>query len=437
MALQEGIYHARGQRPGAFFTILFLRAQSDRSGPEIADAVERLWTMYQKLKRGEVSDLPGRPVPPGDLTVLLGYGANVFQRPDRQRAAPADLARFGLFRSPEPSGGGPLLIGSGLRYAADVTTNPATEHFAVQLIGETALAVNRGVVETWKLLHDLTDAATGLAPLQLSAFYAGFRRDDQRSWIDFHDGISNMRSEERLDALAIKPTVAAADRWTEGGTYLTFLRVAVDLVAWRRLAQVDQERLVGREKLTGCPLIETRDGKNVAAAGCPFAGTRAITDPQNDAFREPPPVADAIIRRSHVQRANHHLGPPSAASSVRVFRQGYEFLESVAAAPGFRAGLNFVAFQDTPQRLFRMLTADGWLGTVNFGGDPTSQPPGADRLLTVRAGATFLVPPVSEGEPFPGAWILKSPPAPPPGPEGFAPRAARRRRTPARRPRPG
>lgn len=73
---------------------------------------------------------------------------------------------------------------------------------------------------------------------------------------------------------------------------------------------------------------------------------------------------------------------------------------------GFRAGLNFVSFQDTPERLRRMLTQDTWLGQTNFGGDPDDPVRGMDHLLTVRAAGIYLAPPAVEGEPFPGASIL-------------------------------
>jgi hypothetical protein len=70
-----------------------------------------------------------------------------------------------------------------------------------------------------------------------------------------------------------------------------------------------------------------------------------------------------------------------------------------------RAGLNFVSFQDTPARLLRMLTAGGWLGGVNFGGDQQRRPELAS-LLTAYAAAIYFVPPVHAAEAFPGARAL-------------------------------
>jgi len=53
-----------------------------------------------------------------------------------------------------------------------------------------------------------------------------------------------------------------------------------------------------------------------------------------------------------------------------------------------------------------MLTQQSWLGDINFGGDPKNQLAGMDQLLSVRAAAIFLVPPVVEDELFPGARIF-------------------------------
>ncbi|NMG07371.1 Dyp-type peroxidase domain-containing protein [Brasilonema sp. UFV-L1] len=404
--LQEGIYHSPGVKPGNFFNILFLRTLPGLDARQVGEAFGKLWQMYQELKNGKLTDLPEHPLPAGDLTVLVGYGANVFKLPGIQRQVPSQIREFGAFRSPLPTGGGPLLIGSGLRYADDVKTNPATEEIAVQFIAETQLAVNRAVVETWKALQNMSDLATGAAPLLLTGFYSGFQRDDGRSWIDFHDGISNMKSSERSGAIAIKPR-PPEERWIEGGTYLVFLRIAIELTVWQKLNRQQQELLVGRDKITGCPLMSLdSEGHPVIKTGCPVTGRTDVLSPGNEAFFEPETVNETILKQSHVQRANHHLTPVSDRTSLRIFRQGYDFLEPLDSAPGFRTGLNFVSFQDTPERLLRMLTQETWLGSTNFGGDPKNQLTDMDRFLSIRAAAIFLVPPVVEGELFPGAGIF-------------------------------
>jgi len=137
-------------------------------------------------------------------------------------------------------------------------------------------------------------------------------------------------------------------------------------------------------------------------------GTKEVSElvEENIRFLEPMRVSDATIDKSHVQRANRHIDPINDRNSLRIYRQGYEFLEPLERYPGFRAGLNFVSFQDTPERLRRMLTQSSWLGSTNFGGDPAVPISGMDRFLSVRAAGVFLVPSVLDGELFPGASIF-------------------------------
>lgn len=392
---QEGLFHAPGMRPLSCFTILFLRAKKDASALDVGKAMGALWIRYQDLKKGRLPDIAPVLVPTGGLTVLVGFGMRAFQLPGA-RQEPVELGKRAQFLSPLPSGGGSLLPASGLNYDTDVVINRATEDIAVQFIADTQLAVHRAVVETWKFLHDQGDQSA----LMLAGFYSGFSREDGRSWIDFHDGLSNMKSDQRASAMAIK-TATEADSWTKGGTYMAFMRVGVDLSAWRRLSVEQQELVVGRAKHSGCPFQSVdAQGRGVPVAGCD-------ANPTNEDFHEPPEgVGDPALKLSHVQRANHHRRNVERDDSLRIYRQGYEFLESIEMAPGFRAGLNFVSFQDTPRRLTRMLTTPGWLGSTNFGGEDGSH----GGLLRVRAAGIFLVPPVNNGDPFPGASIF-SPPA--------------------------
>ncbi|MFC9678500.1 Dyp-type peroxidase, partial [Streptomyces sp. NPDC056948] len=279
--------------------------------------------------------------------------------------------------------------------------------FCLQLTAGTQLAVSRAVVELWKLLDGRKDDRTQMAPLEIAGIHTGFQRDDHRSWIGFHDGVSNLDSSAREGVISISDGESGSDTWTVGGSYLVFLSLAVDLGPWHRLLRSEQELLVGRDKLTGAPLTGTdSEGLPVPAAGCPVAGTTEVTQRGNEDFIEPGPTDDPVLLATHVRRANLSAGDaPDLAGSLRMFRQGYEFFQPIAAAPGFSIGLNFISFQDHPDRVLRALTQRGWLGGVNFGGQPGQDGP-AGRLLTVRAGGTYLVPPVRDTAPYPGAEVF-------------------------------
>jgi deferrochelatase/peroxidase EfeB len=313
---------------------------------------------------------------------------------------PKNLRPPNVFDSVDPAGGGgKVLEGSGLNYARGLPLNPATEEICVQFTGDTPLSVSRAVVETWKLLEAARDAKTGKAALLLSASFTGFNREDERSWLGFHDGVSNLPSgNPRKAVIAIKRQgLPPRDSWTVDGAYMAFIRLTIDLKLWEELGREEQELLVGRTKISGCPLLARHvAGHPQTAPGCPAAGTFEVTDDvvPNRPFREPPDGVDADIVLSHVQRANHHQ------DRQRIFRQGYEFLEAPIPGRPLSVGLNFVSFQDNPERLLFILRTESWLGSINFGGDPGPE------LLSATAAAIFLCPPRQDGELFPGASIF-------------------------------
>jgi deferrochelatase/peroxidase EfeB len=118
------------------------------------------------------------------------------------------------------------------------------------------------------------------------------------------------------------------------------------------------------------------------------------------------------MRRSNRNRQPGPHSNPAEVESFRIYRQGYPFLEPNPRHPtpfeaksGFRAGLNFVSFQNDPHRLIGILTTEGWLGSTNFGG-PTRRQSGSRNPLAAYAAGMFLVPPQVTGEPFPGATAL-------------------------------
>ena len=94
MALQEGIYHAPGRRPGRHFALLFLRVAPDADAAAAAAALADLWAMYAALKAGRIRDLDGVSLPVQDdaMTVLLGFGRNAFALDGTALEKPRGLA---------------------------------------------------------------------------------------------------------------------------------------------------------------------------------------------------------------------------------------------------------------------------------------------------------------------------------------------------------
>jgi Dyp-type peroxidase family len=358
--------------------------------------------MYGNLQKGIMPDLPiKKSSHHGNLTVLLGYGPKFFEINGLRKRKPEQLSAQWLFEEPE-LGGDPILSGIGLKYGESITSNDIGKaQFVFQFIADTQLATNRPIVETWKLLRKIdTDGSS--APMVMRSFFTGFNRPDGRGWLGFHDGVSNIRSSERLKNIQIrKQNLNPEDQWTSSGTYMAFLRISIDLESWESVPIAEQERIVGRQKTSGCPLIKIDErGNNVFAGGCPVIGTQEIIEKGNERFRVYGPTQNENTYQATASNpVKSHVGRMLKTPN-RIFRQGYEFLETINNYPYFRVGLNFVSFQGSTERIFRIIKYG--FDQVNFGGNPVDRIPGTDKLLSVMGAGVFLVPPFVRGEEFPG-----------------------------------
>lgn len=394
-ALQEGIYLSPAARPPNAFLLLTLEFAADIEPAAARNALERIFGVLAALQTGVVGDLKAtqegeadQMIDAGTVDFLVGYGASFFDqakglttadRPTRLAALSRHLAPFdNLPWRSRPAHGG-------------------EGDLCVQLTGRDAQAVSRAAVELWKAIVD------DRLPLTISGSFDGFARDDGRSWIGFHDGVSNIRPSQRLAAVECQGDPA----WNRGGTYLAFLRCTVDLPAWRRLSRSEQELLVGRDKLTGCALQGTseRHGELIPRPypGCPAGANASAED--RDKFRDPPETGDPVIEASHIHRANQNRTEPTTQAGHRIFRQGFEYLAGFGPG-GPDLGLNFVSFQRDLEHLWQVLGLPGWLGGVNFGGrrERGSGEPEPIELLSLEAAGFYAVPP--REKPFPGAKLF-------------------------------
>lgn len=397
-ALQPGISFQAGREPKPCYRLLLLNAATGAAPADVRDGLAAVHAMLHRLAAGEVRELAGQPPDRAKqsaelfegLEHLIGFGRRLFD--GRVHDPPLTGEPRPAYLSYLPADGPfPSLAwedGAGQH-------NTGEADIALQFTANRHAAVNCAAVEVWKLLED-----EGI-PLKPAASFDGFGRPDGRGWLEFHDGVSNMHSSQRRAALE-----APADpAWMAGGTYMTFLRLTVDLGVWRPLPRSQQELLVGRDKLTGAALTGTRQddsGTTWPVAAAPIDDE--ADDRRRSEFIDPPETTDPAVEASHVHRANQVRGSPSAAAALRVFRQGYEFLDDVNGRP--RLGLNFVSFQRDLSVIDHLLHLRRWLGDVNFGGRAGGAPgePQAVRLLAVAAGGFYAVPP--KRDTFPGAAIF-------------------------------
>lgn len=396
--LPAGIYFRTGESPPDFFSFLTFNFLSSATPMTASIALSALWDVLGEVRLGLVRDLqatrPGDPairVNGGDLQFVLCFGPKLFDA--NGRSIPLVPAELKPDRLP--------LLGTGtnapfpkLKWVVDAQPMAAQTDFAIQLTGTTELSVRRPIVELQKAIDDMA------LPVELVRFFTGLHREDRRSWIDFHDGINNMRSDERIQAMEI---AQAPQPWLVGGTTVGFLRIAVNLQGWRRLSREQQEALVGRDKLSGCPLEAVTVGADgtlsLRRSSCPMNAEIGMGEGWTDATRDPAPAENTLVRASHIHRANHTRQPPATDAARRIYRQGYEFIES-APNGGLRLGLNFVGFQRDAGLLLNILRANDWMGDANFGGEEGNEAVPGFPLMSLVAGGLFAVPP--KGDPFPG-----------------------------------
>lgn len=146
----------------------------------------------------------------------------------------------------------------------------------------------------------------------------------------FKDGTDNIRAEE-TDAMSDFVWVQNVDgpTWMTGGSYLVVRRIRIIFDVWDGTPLEGQQRVIGREKLTGAPL-----------------GERSEYDPVDlDAVSDGEPV---IPSDAHIRLAN-----PRNSNGQRILRRGYSYSEGIEPESGeIDAGLFFVAFQRSPRRQF-------------------------------------------------------------------------------------
>jgi deferrochelatase/peroxidase EfeB len=411
-SLQEGIYYRSKPLIGDSFCIVTLKAINTSDIGDIGRSIKEIWKRLDHLKKGITVDLniDLRHRKIGNLTILLAYGLKLFALPGSKKSAPLSLSGSRNFKTPYPAGGGPIVEGLELCYSPHIFENHMLEdHLAFQFIADTEFYTKRASVEVWKALRKL-EKDVGRSCLQITGFYAGFQRADRRNWFGFHDGVSNNKTRERPHVISVDSrSVNARDKWTTNGTYLAFMRIALDLERWENTPVTLQEITIGRNKLTGCPLIGVdKNRKPIKDSRCPVPGTSEVIDPGNEYFRDHPPYGirtdDKILQLSHIGSTSPAVRIPTInKKSMRIFRQGFEFLAASKDPPGFVAGLNFVSFQNSPQNLFDSL---GYRSLIAKKIPEFASTVGLEQYMSVLAAGIFFVPPLIQNEPFPGANIF-------------------------------
>jgi putative iron-dependent peroxidase len=267
--------------------------------------------------RDLLADLPGltRSVgfraPDDDLTCVAGVGAALWRR---------------LYRLPAPRELHPFRSVSGARHTAPATHGDLLFHLRARRL-DLCFELARQVMAR------LAGHVTVLDEVQ------GFKYFDERDLLGFVDGTENPTGPEAVAAI----TVGGEDPAYAGGSYVIVQKYLHNLDAWQALPVAEQERVIGRAKLSDIELPDAEKPANSHVA------VTTIVDP------------DGTERQ--IVRENMAFGSPGAA----------EF------------GTYFIGYAATPDVIERMLQR-------MFVGEP---PGNHDRILdfsTAVTGSLFFVP---------------------------------------------
>jgi deferrochelatase/peroxidase EfeB len=186
-------------------------------------------------------------------------------------------------------------------------------------------------------IHVLSRIAGSVAALRYTQ--QGFGRTSStsrsqgtpRNLMGFKDGTDDIRAEEAgaMDRFVwVQP--GDGPKWMVGGSYLIARRIKILFDVWDATTLEDQERVIGRDKLTGAPL-----------------GGRSEYDPVD--LQATGPDGELLIPAD----AHIRLASPVNNGGQRILRRGYSYSEAMEPGSGqIDAGLFFIAFQRSPALQF-------------------------------------------------------------------------------------
>lgn len=267
---------------------------------------------------GQAPADPGEAVGlgPAQLTITVGFGPGLFGSAGRNRFGlarhrPAALRRLPSFageRLDPGRSGGDLCV----QVCAD---DPQVAFHAVHVF-----AMIAGPTATLRWSQQGFGRTSSTSRTQATP----------RNLIGFKDGTDNIRAEDAPEMerfVWVQP--GDGPGWMAGGSYLVARRIRFLFDVWDNTSLEGQQRVIGRDKLTGAPL-----------------GARHEYDPVDLAATsngKPTIPADAHIR----------LASPKYNDGQRILRRGYSYTEPTE--PGSAevdAGLFFICFQRDPRRQF-------------------------------------------------------------------------------------
>ncbi|MEV6109838.1 Dyp-type peroxidase [Streptomyces sp. NPDC051940] len=162
--------------------------------------------------------------PEGGLTCVAGIGAALWDR---------------MYGTPRPAGLHPFRAVAGARHTAPATPGDLLFHLRA-----------RHLDLCFELARQLTERLGGRADVVDEVH--GFRYFDERDLLGFVDGTENPAGAEAATVV----TVGGEDPGFAGSSYVVVQKYLHDLSAWGALSVEEQERAIGRKKLSDIELSD-------------------------------------------------------------------------------------------------------------------------------------------------------------------------------------
>ncbi len=251
---------------------------------------------------------------PDRLTVTIAFGATLFD--DRYGLAsrrPPELETMPTFPNdaldPARSHGDVLLqICAGER---DTVTHT---------LRELLRTVRGALVPRWTL-DGFSGADRGPTP-----------HSSARNLFAFRDGTANPPVADAAKMASLVWTDPQSPSWIAGGTYQVVRVIRMHVEFWDRVGLTEQERMIGRDRVSGAPI----------------GGTEEFEEPRYDLD----PAGERIPLTAHIRVANPRT---AATADQRILRRGFNYARGLDEAGALDQGLVFVAFNQSPRRQFQTI----------------------------------------------------------------------------------
>ena len=263
------------------------------------------------------SGLLGPVVQPDNLTITVSLGASLFDdRPWLAPLKPKHLRR--MTRFPNDALDAEICHGD---LSIQICAN--TQDTTIHALRDIIKASSRQLILKWKQEGNVPVITPG----------PDGRVESARNFLGFHDGTANPNSSDagEMDRVVWVGPEEGEPSWAVGGSYQVVRIIRNFVERWDRTPFGEQERIIGRTKMSGAPL-DRRDGSE-------FDAPNFAADPEGKAT-----PMDAHIRLANAR--------DQASKAHTILRRPFNYSNGVTRSGQLDQGLLFICYQTDLERGF-------------------------------------------------------------------------------------